>query len=444
MSLHQYQRWVKAAEGHYHGDSKRKAELKLEEITERWTREDAEWDELVAAERARADEGEAATKAPSAEAQDVHDPVTTESQNAHDPVSTEAQNAYDFISAPQKKATANNAEATINLAQIRVAKHLRIALGFAGPAAETIWSKSAREMGVRVEIPTFAQFPKEKSIRVSSRTENPVFTYLPLREQETTYARYIAEVALGASNAALEFTPAELVERVVVEVFVDSPNPATGVEEVRTLLSLILTREEWSGLALMKVDPITCIKGLASRVSSRPQELVPVQPLARVYADDERFVEHANVIDKLDDRPNLMDLTPGEFESLVQNLFERMGLETRQTRASQDGGVNAVAYDPRPIVGGKIVIQAKRYKNPVGVSAVRDLYGTLQNEGGSKGVLVTTSRYGRASYDFAKNKPLELIDGPALLFLLKEHCELEARIVPPDDWVDPVADSREG
>ena len=61
-----------------------------------------------------------------------------------------------------------------------------------------------------------------------------------------------------------------------------------------------------------------------------------------------------------------------------------MGLETRLTQPSRDGGVDCVAYDPRPILGGKVVIQAKRYKHTVGVSAVRDLYGTTQNEGRQK------------------------------------------------------------
>jgi hypothetical protein len=64
-----------------------------------------------------------------------------------------------------------------------------------------------------------------------------------------------------------------------------------------------------------------------------------------------------------------------------------------------------------PIFGGRVVIQAKRYKNTVGVSVVRDLFGTLQNEGASKGILVTTSGYRTASFDFAQNKPIELIDG---------------------------------
>lgn len=54
------------------------------------------------------------------------------------------------------------------------------------------------------------------------------------------------------------------------------------------------------------------------------------------------------------------------------------------TRASKDGGVDAVLIDPDPVRGGKIVIQAKRYTNTVGVSAVRDLYGTVEHEGAMK------------------------------------------------------------
>jgi hypothetical protein len=105
---------------------------------------------------------------------------------------------------------------------------------------------------------------------------------------------------------------------------------------------------------------------------------------------DPRFVEEADVLSGLDQRPNLMELKPGEFESLITNLFTKMGLETRMTQPSRDGGVDCVAYDNRAIFGGKVIIQAKRYKNTVPVSAVRDLFGSVHNEGASKGILVTS------------------------------------------------------
>lgn len=169
--------------------------------------------------------------------------------------------------------------------------------------------------------------------------------------------------------------------------------------------------------------------------------MLPVRPLVDFNMVDKRFIQTSDVLSALDQRPNLMELTPGDFENLITNLFSKMGLETRLTRASRDGGVDCVAWDMRPVVGGKVIVQAKRYKNTVGVSAVRDLYGTVVNEGAAKGILVTTSGYGKSSFDFIENKPLELVSGSNLLYLLEEHTGVRARIEVPEGWVDPQADA---
>src|SRR5229473_83290 len=153
---------------------------------------------------------------------------------------------------------------------------------------------------------------------------------------------------------------------------------------------------------------------------------------------DHRFIATTDVLSTLDTRPNLAELSPGEFEALITNLFSKMGRETRLTQASRDGGVDCVAWDMRPVVVGKVIVQDKRYKNTVGVSAVRDLYGTVLNEGAAKGILVTTSGYGTASFQFASNKPLQLISGGELLYLLDQHTGVKARIEFPDDWDDPA------
>lgn len=186
------------------------------------------------------------------------------------------------------------------------------------------------------------------------------------------------------------------------------------------------SKETFYELDLAQVDPLACLKHLGASVSRSPSELTAVRPVLEFDMVDKRFIEESDILSELNERPNLMELTSTEFENLITNLFTKMGLETRLMQASRDGGVDCVAFDPRPIFGGKVVIQAKRYKGTVGVSAVRDLFGTVHNEGASKGILVTTSGYGHASFEFANGKHLELIDGAGLLYLLAEHAGVEA------------------
>ena len=144
-----------------------------------------------------------------------------------------------------------------------------------------------------------------------------------------------------------------------------------------------------------------------------------------IRRDDARFIESRDVIDSVDANMNLATMEWEDFEHLVRDLFEKVfakeGGEVRVTQASRDRGVDAIAFDPDPIRGGKFVIQAKRYNMVVPVAAVRDLYGTMLNEGAAKGILVTTSYYGNDSRDFAKNKPIALIDGSNLVYMFQEY-----------------------
>jgi restriction system protein len=173
------------------------------------------------------------------------------------------------------------------------------------------------------------------------------------------------------------------------------------------------------------VDTKACFKSLKGIGSAKLQSMTPVAPILRIEREDARFINGYSVVDGLDEGDNLAAMDWADFEHLIREVFEEefasTGGEVKVTRASRDGGVDAVAFDPDPIRGGKIVIQAKRYTGTVGVGFVRDLYGTVVNEGATKGILVTTSHYGPDAYEFAKGKPLVLIDGNNLLHLLERH-----------------------
>lgn len=299
----------------------------------------------------------------------------------------------------------------------------------------------SRQLVVEYELPTVDVVPAVKTYRYVKSTDSVTETARPASQIRSIYASAVAQVTLRTVHELFEADRGRFLDVVVFNGVVDTIDRGSGQKVRPCIVTLRTTRDTFSELDLAHVDPQACLKHLSAGVSTSPAELTPVRPVLEFSMVDPRFVEESDALSTLDTRPNLMDLSPTEFESLIQNLFTKMGLEAKQTRASRDGGVDCVAYDPRPIFGGKVVIQAKRYKNTVGVSAVRDLFGTLQNEGASKGILVTTSGYGQASFDFAKNKPIELIDGANLLYLLKEHAEIDARIVPPEEWSDPDGSS---
>jgi restriction system protein len=171
-------------------------------------------------------------------------------------------------------------------------------------------------------------------------------------------------------------------------------------------------------LYLEQVDATSCLtEALRGQLTTRPDQLTSVRPSRQPEEVGNQAVTHGGG----GEEPDLYDMDPIAFESLVADLFRAMGMQAVTTQRSNDGGVDVDALDPTPIRGGKIIVQVKRYRNTVPPTAVRDLYGTVQDIGANKGVLVTTSGYGPGSHTFARGKPLELISGTELVDLLHRH-----------------------
>ena len=299
----------------------------------------------------------------------------------------------------------------------------------------------SRQLVVEIELPTMAAVvPAERSFKYVKARDEIESTARPARERKELYEQVVVQTTLRSLYELVRADTSGHFDTLILNGIVRTVAPATGQPIAPCLVSVRVSKDTFIGIDLRNIDPIACLKGLNAGVSRSPDELAPVRPVLEFDMVDPRFVEEADVLSELDQRPNLMELTPTEFESVITNLFTKMGLDTAQTRPSRDGGVDCVAWDNRPIFGGKVVIQAKRYKNTVGVSAVRDRFGTVQNEGASKGILVTTSGYGKASFEFASGKPLELLDGANLLYLLEQHAGIKAKIVVPETWVDVFGD----
>lgn len=278
---------------------------------------------------------------------------------------------------------------------------------------------------IEYELPSIKCFPKIKEVKYLAARKELKETYISDSQLNKMFDDAMYKITLRTIHELFEADKANALDAISFNGWVNAINKATGKEENNCILTIQVKKDEFISIDLSKVDPKTCFKNLKGVSSSKLSTITPVQPILQISNSDKRFVEGYGVADSIDRSTNLAAMDWEDFEHLIRELFEKEfqsnGGEVKLTQASRDGGVDAVAFDPDPIRGGKIVIQAKRYTNTVGVSAVRDLYGTILNEGATKGILVSTADYGPDAYEFAKGKPLTLLNGSNLLHLLEKH-----------------------
>lgn len=293
------------------------------------------------------------------------------------------------------------------------------------PRVETFYKRDTKTFLVDMTLPHPDEMPTVKTYRYAPSTGEIKETHISKAEIRKNYETMCYQVCLRTINDLIRSDIPRNIEHLAFNGRVIGNSKATGQRTESVILSLITSREEFKKVTLRKVDAKECFKSLRGISASQLFETVAIAPVLSFDQLDDRFIEPRGVTVATDGSTNLAELDWNDFEHLIREVFESefrsRGGEVKVTQSSSDGGVDAVAFDPDPISGGKIVIQAKRYTRTVDVSAVRDLYGTTQSEGAIKGILVTTSDYGPDAYKFAQNKPISLLNGANLLHLLEKH-----------------------
>ncbi len=284
----------------------------------------------------------------------------------------------------------------------------------------------SRTLKINSELPPIDQFPAIKEVTfVKSKLEYREKLFNK-KEIEAYYSESVYKFILSILHIVSQSDYKHIIEFINVNHWVNFLNKALGRYEIHFVSSILISTIEFKEVNLSLVDAKEFFRNFKGLATKNFSDITPIKPVLTLNTDDSRFIDAINIVDSLSESTNLASMDWEDFEYLIRELFEKeFGEgeinEVKITQASKDGGVDAIAFDKDPIRGGKIVIQAKRYTNVVSVSAVRDLYGTVMNEGANKGILVTTSSFGTESYNFAKDKPITLLNGQELLYLLDKH-----------------------
>lgn len=153
-----------------------------------------------------------------------------------------------------------------------------------------------------------------------------------------------------------------------------------------------------------------------------PEIVVPERKIIRVpdeLKNDINVVTHS-LVDKVALRPEILqEITPRQFEELVCELFERKGYNVQLTKQTRDGGKDLIVLNNSML--GDLVIYAeckkKAPKHPVNVGLVRQLYGTVEADRVTAGIMVTNSYFSKDARRFQQTikSRMNLIDYSELM-----------------------------
>ncbi len=115
---------------------------------------------------------------------------------------------------------------------------------------------------------------------------------------------------------------------------------------------------------------------------------------------------------------SIRNLSWREFEELVGEAFRRQGFTViENNNAGADGGIDIrLRKDGLPHI-----VQCKNWKSSkVGVQIVREMYGVMVSENAASVFIITSGEFTQESINFAKNKPINLINGSRLETMIAE------------------------
>jgi restriction system protein len=129
----------------------------------------------------------------------------------------------------------------------------------------------------------------------------------------------------------------------------------------------------------------------------------------------------------------LRETSWSDFEVLVGEVFRRKGFAVQENMVGgADGGIDLTLRKD-----GKLhIVQCKRWRNSkVGVSIVREMFGVLTASNAERVHVVSSGHFTNDAIKFAKDLPIELINGEQLIELIADvqiTKPLQASVKPID------------
>ncbi|NMM32782.1 MAG: hypothetical protein HHJ13_02030, partial [Phycicoccus sp.] len=212
------------------------------------------------------------------------------------------------------------------------------------------------ELVVEVTLPGIEVIPTASELQYVAESDEVAVSPRGAEQVESMYASVVAQVILRTLHELFHSDSRGWLETVTLNGMTTQAGTARP-DHGLCLVSLRTSQGQFVGLNLTLDDSRENLAELGAAVLYSCQREEPIRDLNEI---DPRHVVETNVLADLDNRLDVVDLTAGQFEHLVHELLPKMGLHIKHIRSSEDGVVDCLVFDARPVLGGDVVVHAAR------------------------------------------------------------------------------------
>lgn len=146
---------------------------------------------------------------------------------------------------------------------------------------EVAYSADAEKLSLDVALPAADVIPAAKGYEYDRSRDEILPIALPEKRRRRLYSQVLAQISLRSVYEIFKADRTQAVDSIVLNGYVDGINPSTGRPGRFCLVAFEITRRQFDGLDLRRVEPLACLKSLNAQLSSKPDQLlaVPAMPV---------------------------------------------------------------------------------------------------------------------------------------------------------------------
>lgn len=273
----------------------------------------------------------------------------------------------------------------------------------------TGYCKDSNKLVIDYLLPDIQIVPDKKRYEYKKIKDEIKVITMSKKERNSIYNQVVFSIVLNSITNVFNQDIHNNIDTIVFNGYIKDIDLSTGQDINPYIISVMVDKNIFNSIDISRIDKLKCLKETMQGRIDRDSKLwfKEITPIAKCDYLNKSVVSSESI--------NLLEIDTFVLESLVCTLFRNMGYEVRETKKTNDGGIDCELYNNDPIMGGKVIGQVKRYKHNIDIPKLREFESVLRNSDAMKGIFISTSNFSSQCEKFASENNISLINASLLV-----------------------------